>query len=218
MPKMTTDQELVVNSYLNCADVEALHRLCEMPAFPPYFGSKAINANPGGNVDYVAAAQSWLANLGVSNFALREEESEAKQLHRIVRQLYHGARRRLAEFEQPFQQMVGEIRCERAAKEHAAARNEFRQKYGTKCSFCQTTRTKMVHPFLDVLCCNACQWSKGPQRLIYRTTARKVFHLSDEQLESLKYIEVVNQHYKSGPPARLYLRSAVQQLSDSVAT
>jgi hypothetical protein len=52
---------------------------------------------------------------------------------------------------------------------------------------------------------------------IYRSTAKQEYGLTDRELDTLPFTSVANPHYRSGPPAKIYLRDDIERLANSPA-
>jgi len=209
--KLTDSQTKTIADFLATADVDTLHRACRINThadLPQYFG----RGKRGDNSDFVFAARRLLAGVGLY-FDFDRGESDARQLWIILRKLPHRISERIGELERPFREMVAEIQQDQLKSDRKAERKAFRDKYGTKCDCCKVKRTKLIHPLLDVLCCDACQHGRTKYGMIYRTHAKAEYGITDDDLAALPSVEVANRHNPAGPAARLYLRSAVQTMA-----
>lgn len=214
--RLSPSQEETIATFLAQADVEDLHAAKQVHPnadLPQYFGRK----RDGDNTPFVLAAKQMLESVGLK-FEFDEFDSEARQLWAIFHQLPHRVGSRIADFERPFREMLSEIRDterqklnEQLKAERAASRREWREKYGKQCRSCGN-KTTAVHPILDLLCCGSC-CNKAPYKMIYRTTAKRDFGVNDDDLAQLPYAEVVNQHFRNGPRATLFLLADVVALA-----
>jgi hypothetical protein len=74
-------------------------------------------------------------------------------------------------------------------------------------------RTKAWQPILELHVCRSCQTKYPQYRLITKTRAAADYRLNAAELQTLRFLETRNPHYRTSAPMQLFLVSQVEELA-----
>ena len=161
--------------------------------------------------DLATLADGAIRKLNWPRLPIDSAENRVRQLRAIFRGALETAQQKIADCD-PLPTILHEIQVEQQAKQaeklrqrRQSDREVFRARYGRKCVGCGKN-TEAVHPILDVLCCRTCRSGRDELKMIYKSTAKTEFALTEADCDSLMSASTANPHYRSGPPAVLFLR------------